>query len=291
METWREVEEGYLIQGWLDEQLKREGHVELPWAAGLARGDIAPRPRFRIPTLEEIRPCFANEETYQAFLGASDYNCGFADVTDAQYEERAEALEAALKKSGRRRPVEKGTVLRLESVPHEFLKDAPLLENEWIDRHVVALAEWGALLARRGFRLEPAKDDHMLAYSRTRGDQDRPGGGDRETPGSSACGPRRKTRLEAFPGRTRTIEGRPYLSLSDYLAWKGRGVKGDLKQNIQSGFVRQSFNDWVESQGTGATLAGVSVEVIHSWSADFPREVVPEAKLPQKLGTRRELLG
>ena len=104
VETWKVVKEGAITQSWLDAQLRREGKTELPWAACLARGDTAPSPLLPIPSLEEIRPSFKDEDSYRAFLAATDYNYGFSDVTDREYEERAEALDAALRDLVRERP-------------------------------------------------------------------------------------------------------------------------------------------------------------------------------------------
>ena len=288
VETWRAVEEGAITQGWLEAQLIGEGRTQLPWAAGLARGDIAPRPLFPLPTLEEIRPFFKDEETYQTFLSASDYNSGFADVTDHDYEERWDAVETALRDLVRTGAVKEGAVLHLETVPHEFLSDAPLFEGEWIDRHVLLLAEWGALLKKRGYRRETSADNHVLAYSPILDKS-----GKEVTPGDERLEQRRaeaEAHLATCPAKIETIDGRPYLFLPDYLAWKGRLVKGALTKDIRTGLVRESFNEWVRRQQGKAELAGVPVKEIEPWTAGFPREAVPAFKLAERLAARREVI-
>ncbi|HZK48084.1 MAG TPA: hypothetical protein VFD74_00580 [Thermoleophilia bacterium] len=41
-----------------------------------------------------------------------------------------------------------------------------MVEAEWLDRYVLLLAEYGALLRMRRFEVRPADDDHSLAWSR-----------------------------------------------------------------------------------------------------------------------------
>ena len=47
-----------------------------------------------------------------------------------------------------------------------FLREAPLVEGEWIDAHVVELAEWGALMRAKGFRLVEPIDNSPFAWWR-----------------------------------------------------------------------------------------------------------------------------
>jgi hypothetical protein len=74
---------------------------------------------------------------------------------------------------------------------------------------------------------------------------------------------RQQTRkhLARFPGRTREIDERPYLNFEDYLKWRGRRSKGDLRSAIGLGMVVTQWNRWVEEHGGEgeATLAGVEV--------------------------------
>jgi hypothetical protein len=72
--------------------------------------------------------------------------------------------------------------------------------------------------------------------------------------------------LGHFPGRTKDILGRSYLHFQDYLRWRGRKAKGDLRSGLRRGLVLASWNRWVddnERHGT-ATLEGVKVSRLSS---------------------------
>ncbi len=42
-----------------------------------------------------------------------------------------------------------GLMVELPTVPHAFLREVPLVDGHWLDRYVVALAEWGARLVQQ----------------------------------------------------------------------------------------------------------------------------------------------
>ena len=48
--------------------------------------------------------------------------------------------------------------------PLTELREAPLVDGKWLDRHAHALAEAGAILPKRGFTFEIADDNHPLAW-------------------------------------------------------------------------------------------------------------------------------
>ena len=62
-------------------------------------------------------------------------------------------------------------------------------------------------------------------------------------------------------GRTRVIDERQYLSFADYLKWRGRRAKGDLKSAMRTGLVVSTWNQLVEEHGCegAAFLAGTEV--------------------------------
>ena len=131
-------------------------------------------------------------------------------------------------------------------------------------------------------------DNHALAYCRIvekSGKEVEPGDERVEQVRTEA-----ETHLSSFPGRTRTIDGRPYLSFTDYRAWKGRLLKGDLRKKREAGFVRESVNEWVSKQSRKAELAGIPVDEIGPWTGEFPREAVPLQVLPERLASRRKIL-
>ena len=49
-------------------------------------------------------------------------------------------------------------MVALPTVTHGFLREATLVEGEWLDRYVVELAEWGARLAQQGLVVEESDD-------------------------------------------------------------------------------------------------------------------------------------
>jgi hypothetical protein len=48
--------------------------------------------------------------------------------------------------------------------------------------------------------------------------------------------------LARFPGRTGSIQGRPYLHYQDYIRWRGRKAKGGLQSGLRRGLVLYPLN-------------------------------------------------
>ena len=84
-----------------------------------------------------------------------------ADVPDTVYESRCGAVWKAIKDLGYQ-----GTVVDLPTIPNVFLRDAPLVEGNWIDRYVIELAEWGASIIKKGYQIEEPDDNHPMAWYR-----------------------------------------------------------------------------------------------------------------------------
>ena len=173
----------------------------------------------------EIEDLFQGAESFQKFLDGEDYSYGLADLTDAEYDEPYEAIVFDLK-----RMTQEGFVVELPTVPHQFLREAPLVNGDWIDRYVVELAEWGARLVEKGYLLEEPEDQHPLASHRVIDPED---GSGADVTVSMELWTRTRKHLTKFLGRTKEINGRQYLSFTDYLKWRGRHAKGDLKSGIQ----------------------------------------------------------
>jgi hypothetical protein len=83
-------------------------------------------------------------------------------VTDVEYDAHYEAIVSAVKNA-----VREGVVIELPTVPHQLLRDAPLVDGDWIDRYVVELAEWGTRLVEKGYLPDKPEDQHPLAWHRT----------------------------------------------------------------------------------------------------------------------------
>ena len=112
-----------------------------------------------VSTEDEVRILFEDSKRYQMFLDGDDFSYGLADVPDVEYDAHYEAIVIAVK--GAAQP---GTVIDLPNVPHVFLRQAPLVDGDWIDRYTVELGEWGARLIEMDFLLEESDDNHPMAW-------------------------------------------------------------------------------------------------------------------------------
>ena len=81
------------------------------------------------------------------------------------------------------------------------------------------LAEWGARLLEKGLLLEETDDNHPMAWHRI---TDQEFDSQAESAVTMKLWQQTKKHLAGFPGRSRVIDGRPYLSFDDYLKWRGR---------------------------------------------------------------------
>ena len=282
--TWELLEEGDDLGQWLLESFLAKGNTALPDGAyGMMSG--AKHLYSKVPTEDEVRPLFEDAESFQKFLDGEDYSYGLADVPDAEYDEHYEALVEAIKGVAKQ-----GIVVDMPSVPHQFLQEAPLVDGDWIDGYIVELAEWGARLVEKGLLLEESGDYHPMAWKRIINQEH----------GSEACAAvsmklwqQTRKRLAAFPGSTRVIDERQYLNFADYLKWRGRRNKGDLKSGMRRGLVVSSWNQWVESQGGEgvATLAGVASGILDCYLDGYRYRVCRNAgELAEEVSRRESLL-
>ena len=282
--TWELLEEGDDLGQWLLESFLAKGNTALPDGAyGMMSG--AKHLYSKMPTEDEVRPLFEDAESFQKFLDGEDYSYGLADVPDAEYDAHYEAIVSAIKGVAKQ-----GIVVDMPSVPHQFLQEAPLVNGEWIDGYIVELAEWGARLVEKGLLLEESGDYHPMAWKRIINQEH----------GSEACAAvsmklwqQTRKRLAAFPGSTRVIDERQYLNFADYLKWRGRRNKGDLKSGMRRGLVVSSWNQWVESQGGEgvATLAGVASGILDCYLDGYRYRVCRNAgELAEEVSRRESLL-
>jgi hypothetical protein len=245
---WEVLEEGDEIYGWLINHYLSKGKTELPDGAYKLQDESVSHSG---PDMEEVRALFADPAEFEKLLAGEDYSYGLSDVTDTEFNEHYETIVSAMKDLGF-----DGLIVELPTVPHAFLRDAPLVEGEWIDRYVVELAEWGARLAQQSLVLEESDDPHPLAWFRVT---------DQEKQEEAQIGVTSKLRnqtrrhLARFTGRTQEIKGRQHLHWEDYLGWRGRRVKGDLTSGLSTGLFLSPWNRWVEDHNDKetATLVGV----------------------------------
>ena len=282
--TWELLEEGDDLGQWLLESFLAKGNTALPDGAyGMMSG--AKHLYSKVPTEDEVRPLFEDAESFQKFLDGEDYSYGLADVPDAEYDAHYEAIVEAIKGVAKQ-----GIVVDMPSVPHQFLQEAPLVDGDWIDSYMVELAEWGARIREREFLLEEPEDNHPMAWH---GIIDPKDGSEVDAAVAIKLWQQTRKHLAGFPGRTRVIDERQYLSFADYLKWRGRRNKGDLKSGMRRGLVVSSWNQWVESQGGEgvATLAGVAAGILDCYLDGYRYRVCQDAgELAEEVSRRESLL-
>ncbi|MCI0823657.1 MAG: hypothetical protein J4N90_02830 [Chloroflexi bacterium] len=99
--------------------------------------------------------------------------------------------------------------------------------------------------------------------------------------------------LAGFPGRTRVIDERQYLSFADYLKWRGRRNKGDLRSGMRTGLVVSLWNQWVEEHGGEgvATLAGVKAGKLSCYLNGYRYRIYRDVgELAEEASQRESLL-
>ena len=156
---WEVLEESDELAGWVIDSFLAEKNPELP--EGAYRLQLDYTGSVKTPDPEEVKTLFEDEENFDKFLAGEDYSYGLADVSDAEYSKRYETIVSAMKDLGL-----DGLMVELPTVPQSFLREAPLVEGQWLDRFVVGLAEWGARLAQLGLAVEESDDPHPLAWFR-----------------------------------------------------------------------------------------------------------------------------
>jgi hypothetical protein len=163
--TWELLEEGDEITGWVQDYFLAEGETALPEGAySLQEGSTLHSTRE--VDEEEVRALFRDETQFQRFLAGEDYSYGLADVPDQEFAAKRESVFQAAKALAASGTVQGEVGVELPTVPHRLFRDAPLVEGEWLDRYVVALAEWGARLQGKGYLLKEPEDSHPMAWYR-----------------------------------------------------------------------------------------------------------------------------
>ena len=186
--------------------------------------------------------------------------------------------------------VQPGNVINMPNVPHAFLREAPLIDGDWIDQYVVELAELGLRLVEQGYRLEDPEDQHPMAWQRATDPED---SSEADAAVTIKLWQHTKKHIAGFPGRTKVVDERQYLSFQDYMKWKGRRSRGDLKRRMGTGLVVSAWSDWVEAQGSEgvASLAGVEVSKLSCYLDGYRYRVcIPASELADEVSRRKSLL-
>ena len=165
-----------------------------------------------------------------------------------------------------------------------------MVDGDWIDSYMVELAEWGARIREREFLLEEPEDNHPMAWH---GIIDPKDGSEVDAAVAIKLWQQTRKHLAGFPGRTRVIDERQYLSFADYLKWRGRRAKGDLKSAMRTGLVVSTWNQWVEEHGCegAAFLAGTEVAKLSCYLDGYRYRVCQDAgELAEEVSRRESLL-
>ena len=289
VKTWQSLEDVATIADWVTVQYVAEGRAELPFGADSVHAVDGFGSSLPLSSDQELRLLFDDDAAYQEFAARRDFSHGLADVRDEEFEARCDAVEAALRELVKEGEVQAGTAVELETISIACLREVALVDGRWLDRAIVELAELGAILRGKRYSACAPDDDHVLA-----GDVILTRSG--AAAGDDSIGAARDEaheRLVKFPGKTRTISGRPHLSFEPYAAWKGRQVRGGMDGKVRDGFVARSWNAWVDAHGGDgvAELAGVRVAHISAYFESAPRVVYDdEAQAAVQQRRRREVL-
>jgi hypothetical protein len=163
--TWELLEEGDDITGWVRDYFIAKGNSELPDGAYSLRESFNSASSSGLSD-EEVRALFSDEADFQKYLAGEDYSYGLADAPDHEFELKWDVVFQGIKSLVAAKEVQECVVVELPTVPHNLLRDAPLVDGVWLDWYVVALAEWGARLQARGYQLQEPEDSHPLAWYR-----------------------------------------------------------------------------------------------------------------------------
>lgn len=252
------LEESPLVS-WVRAHFARCGKTVIPPKSYFARdcgGYAKGRTQRRVvdaPDPNHIRKLFINRRAYSDFISARDFSFGLADVRDEEFNRVLISVVEELRRLTEAGEFRSARKVLLPSVPVPFLQTVPVVDNEWIDRHVVELAEFGCQLLVEGCVIQQGPDLHRLAWPVI----SRP---NLREANLKAIRAKATASLSLFPGRVTFIEGRPFLNIEDYVAWPHRKVRGELK--LQDGFSVASFNTWAEKSKLNqmAELNGISIE-------------------------------
>ena len=152
--------------------------------------------------------------------------------------------------------------VQLEPFPYRSLGAASLVDGQWIDRRLLELAEYAALLALRGYLLQAPPDDHPLEPRLVENCAGLP-------PSEQELLPIRnevKRRLRQLKGTKKEIRGQVFINIEDYRNWTGRTVTGELKQ--MRGLDVAHWNRRINSLG-GEGRAQVAGVKLHRLRAPF----------------------
>ena len=268
--TWEDFENGDILDEWFYQYLLDRDEKEIPDGA-FTFEDSKFKPTITTENEKEVRELFKDGIEFEHFKAGEDYSKGFASIKDADYNTHYDQMVHAIHQLVDSGDVKCGSSAWLETVPILFLQLAALIDGEWLDWHVLTLAEVGAIAAGKGYQIKKTNDEHPLAYPRF---IDSNGTEINQEEINGLC--RQADRhVKKFPGRRKDIDGRPYLNFEDYCSWRGRKVKANLRSCVSAGFLTASWNAWIDAQGEKPTMAEVPVHRLEYWLEEQDYMVCP----------------
>jgi hypothetical protein len=281
---WEDFENGDNLDEWFNQYLLDRGEKEIPDSA-FTFEDSKFKPNVTTENEKEVRELFRDDIEFECFKAGEDYNNLLSTVKDADYAAHYNQMVHAIHQLVDSGEVKVGSSAWLEIVPIPFLQLATLIHGEWLDRHVLMLAEVGVMAAGKGYQVKKTNDEHPLAWPRF---LDSNGIEINQEEINSLC-QQAERHLKKFPGRRKEIDGRPYLNFEDYCSWSGRKVKAKLRSCISAGFLTASWNTMIDAQGEKPTMAEVPVHRLEYWLEEQDYIVCP-AGTGERLKRRESLL-
>jgi hypothetical protein len=258
--TWEDFEHGDKLDEWFYQYLLDRGEKEIPDGA-FTFEDSKFNPSVTTENGKQVRELFRDDIEFEKFKTGEDYTNLLSTVKDADYTAHYGQMVHAIHHLVDSCEVKTGSSAWLETVPIPFLQLATFIEGEWLDQHVLMLAEVGAIATGKGYQVKKTNDQHPLAWPRF---FDSNGTEINQEEINSLC-KQVDRHLKKFPGRRKEIDGRPYLNFEDYCSWRGRKVKANLRSCVSAGFLTASWNAWINAQGEKPTMAEVPVDRLEYW--------------------------
>jgi len=281
---WEDFENGDKLDEWFYTHLLDQGGREIPEGA-YTWVDGKFKPQVTAENDKQVRGCFKDDIEFERFKTGEDYTNLLSTVKDADYVAHYDQMVHAIHQLVESGEVKTGSSAWLETVPILFLQLAKLIDGEWLDRHVLMLAEMGAIAAGKGYQVQKTNDEHPLAWPRFLDSN----GIEINQEEINSLFRQADRHLKKFPGRRKEIDGRPYLHFEDYCSWRGRKVKADLRSCVSAGFLTASWNAWIDAQCEKPTMAGVPVNRLEYWLEEQDYMVCPDG-VEGQLKRRESLL-
>lgn len=298
VKSWNQLEKG-ILPYMLEEHFISEGRKKIPdqwlrsmYSSNLSEDELDKTLKERI---KEAHSAFESPEAFDDFLKRKDFNHGFADVRDEEFDRAAETLAKAIKSLLDADILKKGNILRPNDPPNYFMANIPLIEEKWIDKEALELLDCYKTILNMGYEIIHL-EDNPLAWPIMFEPEDEGEGGEEEeeedegvteeelSEGEEEEGEEEeeeeeeskfldkveqytiflesKERLSSLNLEERVIDGRVHVSIDDYLRREGQFF-GEEDFEIEEGITVESWNSWIEenkSYETGmAKLAGFNV--------------------------------